>query len=1478
MTQTVTVNAGEDDDAVADPVVTLTHAVSGGDYAGLTGDGVRVTVVENNTPTLAVTDASASEADGTVDFDVTLSTASSNQITVAYASSDGTATAGSDYTAANGNLNFPAQSTATQTIRVPVIDDTEDEDEEETFTLTLSGAVNAMLPGGQETLVVTGTIKDNDVPQVMVNFGASTYEVDEGGSVSVSVTLSANPKRRVLVQWSHTSQDGATSDDYQIWQTSKAFEAGGTLTKTFAFFGVPDDVDDDGESVVLSFTNLSEGVTMGGVATTRVNIVDDDARGVTVSETDIAVPEGGSSTYTVKLDSQPTANVTVEIGGAASDVSIEPSLLTFTTSDWDLEKTVTARAAEDDDAVADDAVTLTHAVTGGDYEGLTADSVIVTITDNDTPGVTVSPTTLTVAEGGSETYTVVLDTQPSGDVTVEVGGESGDVWANLTSLTFTRDNWNITQSVTVNAAEDADAVADPVVTLTHAVSGGDYAGLTGNGVTVTVVENDTPTLAVTDASASEADGNVDFEVTLSTASSNQITVAYASSDGTATAGSDYTAANGNLTFPAQSTATQTISVPVTDDTEDEDEQETFILTLSGVQNATLAGGGTTLAATGTIVDNDDPQLTVSFERATYTVEEGTNVSVTATLTADPERTVTIPLTATGQNGADADDYSIPAFVTFDSGDTEKSITFIATGDDIDDDGESVKLGFGTLPTGVSAGSASEATVSITDDDTAGVDISEAALAIDEGSTGTYTVVLDSQPTHSVTVTVNDPSNTDVTADPAGLTFTTDGWDKEQTVTVAAAEDPGADDETTTVTHTATSTDIRYSGISVEDVDVSVTDDDEPDLVLSRPSASIQETAEEDFTVKLATKPSAQVTVAVFSGDTGAASVSTARLTFTTTDWDTAQTVTITALDDDDTSDETVTVTATASSSDQDYQGKSATVTVSITDDDTRGLVISESSLEVDEGDATGETYTVKLTTEPTGDVTVAISGHIGTDLSLDETSRTFTTTNWDEEQTVTVTAARDDDSTDDSVTLTHTASGGGYNSITKTLAVTIQDDTPDSVTVSFEQDTYTVQEGSSVPVKVKLSEDPKRSVTIPITKANQAGATDADYSGVPANLTFDGGDTEKTLSFSAVSDSDNDDGESVKLGFGTLPTGVSAGTTHESVVSITDDDVPAVTVAFEQDSYTVAEGNNVSIKVTLNSDPERTVTIPLAATPQGEATTGDYSGVPTNVVFTSGETGKGFTFAATDDELDDDGESVALGFGDLPVGVTAGSVASSTVSITDNDTRGVTVSPTTLTIDEGGSGSYTVKLDTEPSENVTVEIGGASGDVSANPASLTFTPDNWDNRADGDGQRRRRRRRGSRCCGDADPHGDRRRLSGSISRRRDRDRHRERHGGGDRLAHDSIRHRGEQRELHGGPYHPTQRRRDGGHRRRVGGRVGQPHVPDLHHRQLEHRADGDGQRRRRRRRGGRRSSNPDSHGERRGLCGSDRRQRHRHHH
>ncbi|MDE0614639.1 MAG: pre-peptidase C-terminal domain-containing protein, partial [bacterium] len=218
-----------------------------------------------------------------------------------------------------------------------------------------------------------------------------------------------------------------------------------------------------------------------------------------------------------------------------------------------------------------------------------------------------------------------------------------------------------------------------------------------------------------------------------------------------------------------------------------------------------------------------------------------------------------------------------------------------------------------------------------------------------------------------------------------------------------------------------------------------------------------------------------------------------------------------------------------------------------------------------------------------------------------------------------------------------------------------------AVTASFEQDSYSVAEGDTVTIKVVLSADPERSVTVPILAANQGGATAGDYS-VPAQVVFASGDTEKTLSFQAVDDSVDDDGESVQLSLGTLPTGVTEGTHDSAVVSIVDGDVPQVTASFEQDSYSVAEGDTVTIKVVLSADPERTVTIPILTADQNGATSGDYS-VPAQVVFASGDTEKTLSFQAVDDSVDDDGESVQLSLGTLPTGVTEGTHDSAVVSI-----------------------------------------------------------------------------------------------------------------------------------------------------------------------------------------------------------------------
>ena len=114
-----------------------------------------------------------------------------------------------------------------------------------------------------------------------------------------------------------------------------------------------------------------------------------------------------------------------------------------------------------------------------------------------------------------------------------------------------------------------------------------------------------------------------------------------------------------------------------------------------------------------------PSVTVSFGNAAYTVAEGGTVEVTVTLSADPERTVTVPLTVTDQDGASPGDYSgVPASMTFNNGDTSESFTFTATDDTVDDDGKSIQLGFGVLPTGVNTGTPTETTVTITDDDDA----------------------------------------------------------------------------------------------------------------------------------------------------------------------------------------------------------------------------------------------------------------------------------------------------------------------------------------------------------------------------------------------------------------------------------------------------------------------------------------------------------------------------------------------------------------------------------------------------------------------------------------------------------------------------------------------------------------------------------------------------------------------------------------
>ena len=285
---------------------------------------------------------------------------------------------------------------------------------------------------------------------------------------------------------------------------------------------------------------------------------------------------------------------------------------------------------------------------------------------------------------------------------------------------------------------------------------------------------------------------------------------------------------------------------------------------------------------------------------------------------------------------------------------------------------------------------------------------------------------------------------------------------------------------------------------------------------------------------------------------------------------------------------------------------------------------------------------------------------------------------------------------------------------------------PVEVTATFTQASYTVAEGMTADVTVRLNKDPERRLTILLTATGQSGATAADYS-LPSGVTFTSGETEKTVTFTATDDMEDDDDETVNIEFGMmLPTAVTPGARTSTLVVINDDDDPEVTVYFAKASYSVAEGGTVTVTVQLSADPERLVVIPLTDTPQDGATTADYVD-PTMVTFNPGETEQTFTFTTTQDTDDDDGESVLLGFENLPDRVIAGMSTQTTVNIADDDGPGVNVIPQMLNVVQGRTATYRVSLNTLPTTTtpVTVTPSSDNTEVTFTPLILTFQTNEW---------------------------------------------------------------------------------------------------------------------------------------------------------
>ena len=1182
-----------------------------------------VSITDDDVPAVTVSfeQGSYTVAEGSsVTVKVTLSEDPERTVTIPLTKAGQGGATSADYSGVPANVVFNASDTEKSITFTATADD--DNDDGESVKLGFDTLPTGVSAG--TTSETTVSINDDDDASLVLS--TTTLPIGEAGSGAFTVKLGSKPTATVTVSISSGDTGAAT-----VSHSSLSFSASNWNTaQTVTVSGVNDD-DTSNETLNVSLS-ASDGGYTGETAEVSVTVSDNDTANLVVTPTSLTVAEASEGDFTVKLATQPSASVTVSVTsddtGAAT---LSTASLAFTATNWNTAQTVTVSASNDADT-SDETVTVSLAAQDGGYAGKTA-TVLVSVTDDDdAAGVSVDPTAITMNEGESAEYTVVLDSEPTAAVTVTVGGTAGTgVSTDKTSLSFTTSNWSEKQTVTVSAAQDPDAV-DESVTITHTVSStdGEYNGANADSVAVEINDDETVTRSLGLAMPDPIHGDTD-------------------TDGEVNLGD-------TLTYTA--TATNTGNVDL-----DEVTVADLLVNTSGEECASLNIGATcVLTGTHTITQADVDAGKV-VNTATASATGATAQTVTNEFTVDQVKTLSlvkdtnatgydqvgdvIPYTYTVTNSGtvtldgtlDIQDNKIPSGITCPavpgSGMAPDQI-LTCTGS------------YTVVQSDVDAGEVANKATATLDGITSNEDSVEVAWRAPQGTgprisivsgqveeddaDGNISLSLTLSPSSLQTVTVDYATSdgtasagSDYTAASGTLTFSPGQTDKTITLTITN-DDVDEADETITVTLTNPSNATLQTG--ADEGTGTIRDDDTAGVTLSTTSLEITEGGNGTYTVVLDSEPTGNVTVTLASTTGAGVSVDKSAVTFTASNWDTAQTVTLEAEEDDDTQDSTATVAHTATSSgDAKYDGIAVdSVVVSVTDNDTQALVLSSTSLSVDEGDSDGETYTVKLATEPDGDVTVTITGQAGTDLSLDQTSLTFTTVNWDTEQDVTAVADDDSDADDESVTLTHTASGGGYGSVTKSLDVTILDDAPDFLTVSFNAASYSVDEGGSVTVKVTLSADPERTVTIPLTNANQDGASGADYSGVPADLTFNSGDTEKTFTFTATADDDNDDGESVKLGFDSLPTGVSAGTTNETIVSITDDDLPSVTVSFAQGSYTVAEGSSVTVKVQLDADPERTVTIPLTEEGQDGASASDYSGVPANVVFNRGETEKEITF------------------------------------------------------------------------------------------------------------------------------------------------------------------------------------------------------------------------------------------------------------
>jgi hypothetical protein len=635
------------------------------------------------TPVLSIDSVSLTEGDsGTTafTFTVSLSPASNQTVTVNYATADGTATAGFDYTAASGTLTF-TPGTTSQPITVQVTGDLNYE-ANESFTVNLSGAVLAQIQGGGQG---TGTINNDDA-----SLSINDVTLSEGNSGTTTFTFTVT-----RVGGSTTTVDYATADDlatagsdYTATSGTLTFNPGDT-TRTISVAVTGDTVVEGDETFFVNLSNPSTGANISDGQGTGT-IQNEDA---SLSIGDVTLTEGNSGpslfTFTLTRSGSTSGTTTVEYATADGSASVAAgdyaaAFGTVTFNPGDTTQTIDISVGGDATLEPDENffINLSNP-TGAIISDNQATGTIQN--DDNAPGFSIGDASVVEGNAGTTTlaFTVVKIGDSSLTHTVNFATADGSAVAGSdytsTSGTLSFDPSTSIQTINVTVQGEINFEADETVLVD--------LGAPSNGATLSdgqgtgTIQNDDSAAGLSISDASIVEGNagsstLTFTVLRGGDTTGTTTVDYTTADGSATtADNDYVAASGTLTFAANEVS-QTISVTVNGDVISEGD-ETFTLTLSNPGSPATISTGT---AIGTIT-NDEPPPGISVADVTVQEDAGSGL-FTISLNPVMPTAVTVDYAIYDGTALAGTDYDavLSGTLTFNAGETSQLVAFVVYAD------------------------------------------------------------------------------------------------------------------------------------------------------------------------------------------------------------------------------------------------------------------------------------------------------------------------------------------------------------------------------------------------------------------------------------------------------------------------------------------------------------------------------------------------------------------------------------------------------------------------------------------------------------------------------------------------------------------------------------------------------------------------------------------------------------------------------